>query len=112
MQVLRLKKNTDNKIELANITLRTYCLLHNIKINETNTLVMSYFMVYGLNKSTKEMILRSKILNAPNSIENTLTVLRKKGLVKKLINGQNDIIDELKIIVRDKIGIIIQLENI
>ena len=111
MQVLRLKRNTDNKIELANLTLKVYCLLHDIKLNKTNSLVMSYFMIYGINKSTKDMILKSKILNAPNSIENTLTILRKKKLVYKLINGQNDITEELKI-AKDKMGVIIQLENV
>ncbi len=43
-------------------------------------------VVYGFKKTTKDVILKSLILRSYNSLENTLTKLRKMGLVTKAVS--------------------------
>jgi hypothetical protein len=112
MQILKLRKETVSKVELANLMLHTYCLFQNIKINKTELDILSYFAVYGFKKSTKDIILRSKILNSPNSLENTITKLRKLRLLEKNRDGETVLIKELQFTVENKMGMIIKLENV
>lgn len=111
MQVLRMRRKTQSKIELATLMLTIYCLLSDIKINNTERTVMAYFMVYGFKKATKDLILRSMILKSYNSLENTLTKLRKMGLVIRDDEGFTKPCKDLSAQVENKLGIIIELKN-
>lgn len=112
MQVLRLRNKTESKVELAKLVLTTYCLFSKVKVSPTELEVLSYFAVYGFKKGTKELILRSKILNSPNSLENTITRLRKAGLVVYNRDKLPTLRKEINFLIENKMGIIIQLENI
>ncbi len=111
MKVLRMRRKTESKIEVAGLLLTVYCLMSKIKINETERTVMAYFMVYGFKKSTKDLILRSKILGTYNSLENTLTKLRKVGLVVKDKEGFTKPCPSLNTVVENAMGIVIELKN-
>lgn len=111
MLVLRLKKKTGSKVELANLILTTYCLFSGIKLSKTELDVLSYLTVYGFKKSTKDLIVRSKILNSYNSLENTMTKLRKAKLIEKNKDGDTVLRKDLSAPIESKMGIIIQLEN-
>jgi DNA-binding transcriptional ArsR family regulator len=112
MQVLKLKVKTQSKVELANLLIRTYCLFTKTKISLTEAEVLSYFAVYGFKQSTKDLILRSAILNSYNSLENTLTKLRKSHLIERNKDGESVLKKELSSTIENKMGIIIQLENL
>lgn len=117
MQVIKLKKKTSNRMELVTLVLTMYCLLSNVKINRTELQVLSYLVVYGIRKSTKDMIIRSQILTSYNSLENTITRLRKMGLIVRDRDGlpivrQEIAIQQDKDKPLDKIGLMVQLENL
>lgn len=112
MQVLKFKKQTDSRVQLANLTVDIYCLMNNIKINKTTSLILSYCMVYGFGKSLKDLLLRSKILENPVSIDNVFTKLRKLELIKKNDIGKDVLCDELNFQIQGKLGFIIKLENV
>jgi DNA-binding transcriptional ArsR family regulator len=95
MQVLRIRRKTESKIELAQLLLSVHCLMAKIKINQTERTVLAYFMVYGIKKSTKDLILKSLILNSYNSLENTLSRLRKLGLVIRDVEGFTKVCPQL-----------------
>lgn len=112
MQVLRLRRKTTSKIELATLMLTTYCIYSNIKASKTDLEILAYFSVYGVKKSTKDVIIRSKILNSYSSLENTVTKLRKLGLLEKDRDGYTVLKKEIQFVAEDKMGIIIQLNNV
>ncbi len=112
MQVIKLKKKTSNRMELVNTVLTIYCLLSNIKISKTELHVLSYLVVYGIRKSTKDMIIRSQILNSYNSLENTITRLRKLGLVVKGRGRTSTVKQDIGFQPDNKMGLIVQLENL
>lgn len=111
MQVLRLKRKTESKIELAELLIKTYCLMSMIKIGKTELIVLAYFMNYGFKQPTKDLILKSMILKSYNSLENCLTRLRKLGLVTKNALGFTCMCPSLTGIIDNRMGIIIELKN-
>lgn len=111
-KVLKLTKKTQSKIELANLMLNIYCQLASIKCPETELLVMSYFMVYGIKKSTKELIIRSEILKHKGSLENAMSKLRSLGLLIKVEDEGTKVKPELDFSIDNTMGIIIKLENL
>lgn len=112
MKVLKLTKKTESKIELANLLLNIYCELANIKCPKTEMTIMSYFMVYGVKKSTKELIIRSQILKTRGSLENSMSKLRSLGLLETVEDEGTKIIPQLNFTVDNTMGIIIKLENL
>lgn len=112
MQVLKLRKKTSNRMELITLVLTMYALLSNIKANKTELQVLSYLVVYGIKKSTKDMIIRSQILTSANSLENTLTRLRKMGLIVKDKEGASIVKPDINFTPENKMGVMIQLENL
>ena len=112
MQVLKLKKQTDNNMDIVITIVTIYCYVKNIKINRTELTILAYFIKYGIKKSTKDIILRSKILECAGSLENTLSKLRKLGLVIEDKEGLSIVNPEIQFTPDNKMGIIIKLENI
>ena len=111
MQLLKIRKTTANSIELISMVITLYTILNDIKINKTEIQILSYFIRYGLTRTTKEMIVRSHILNQ-GSLENTITRLRKVGLIVKNELEHNTVCKELLFTPENKMGIIVQLENL
>ncbi len=111
MQVIKLKKRTANGMELITLVVTMYCLLSGIRINKTELQVLSYLIRYGVKKSTKDMIVRSQILS-PGSLENTFTRLRKLGLMVYDKDGLPMITSKLNFQPENKMGMIVQLENL
>lgn len=112
MKVLRLKRATESKVELATLLYGTYCLLSKIPANTTDLTVLAYLSVYGFKRSTKDLIIKSQILRSYNSLENTITRLRKMGLVIKDNEGFTRIAKGLDGIIENRMGLIIDLFNV
>lgn len=112
MQLIKVEKKSEGKIEQAKIALSVFCLLSDIKLSDTELTVLSYFLVYKDNESTRQLILKSELLKTEESLSNTISKLKKFGLLKKnaltkeytvnqKINFQPDLI----------IGMLIKIDN-
>lgn len=112
MRVLKLTKKTESKVELASLMLNIYCKLADIRVTETELIVMGYFMVYGISKQTKELIVRSEILKSRGSVENMMTALRGKKLLVKVEDEGTKLIPSLNFPIENGMGLIIKLENL
>jgi len=112
MKLLKLTKKTESKIELANLMLNIYCQLAGIKCPETELVIMSYFMVYGVKKATKELILRSQVLKMKGSLENSMSKLRSLGLLIKVEDEGTKVTPQLDFTVDNTMGILIKLDNL
>lgn len=111
MKVMKLTKRTESKIDLARSLLSIYCLLANKKVPDTELLILSYLMVYGVKKQTKELIIRSQILKSKGSLENSLSKLRSLGLLIKREDEGTRLIPDLDFSIESKMGLIIKLDN-
>lgn len=113
MQLVKIKKKTNSKVEQAKILIALFCLLINVKLSDTELTVLAYFMVYRINRKTKDLILAASILKTEDSLKNTMSKLKKFGM---LIRNSSDskeytLRKELDFILNPKAGLLIQIDN-
>lgn len=111
MQLIKVVKKTNSKIEQAKTFLSIFCLLSEIHLTQTELTVLAYFLVYKINDQTKDLIVKSEILN-PGSLKNTISKLSKVGLIKKSTTGKEyHISDKLGSAPDTKVSMLIQIDN-
>lgn len=112
MQLVTIKKKTNGKVEQAKKVIALFCLLMDIKPSDTELTVLAYFMVYKINRRTKDLILSSGILKSEDSIKNTMSRLKKFGLLKRPIDSKEYILNEkINITLNPVVGILIKIDN-
>lgn len=111
MQLVTVVKKTTTKIDQARAVLSIFCLLSDIRLSDTDLTVMSYFMVYRINDESKKLIVDSQILNS-DSLQNTISRLKKFGLIKKANVGKDwHISEKLDIKLEGEVGMLIKIDN-
>jgi hypothetical protein len=112
MQLVTIKKKTSSKVEQAKKVIAVFCLLMDVKLSDTELTVLAYFMVYKVNRKTKDLILNAGILKSEDSLKNTLSKLKKFGLLKRAIDSKEYSLNEkINIILNPVIGILIKIDN-
>lgn len=111
MQLVKVVKKTNSKIEQAKTLLSIFCLLSDIRLSQTELTVLAYFLVYKINEQTKDLITKSELLT-PDSLKNTMSKLSKFGLIKKSTVSKDYYVSEkINISPDTKIGMLIQIDN-
>jgi hypothetical protein len=112
MQLVKIRKNTNSKVEQAKVLIAIYCLLTNIKLSDTELTVMAYFMVYKINRKTKDLILSSGILKSEDSLKNTLSKLKKFGmLIRGVDSKEYSLRKDLNFTLEPVMGVLIKIDN-
>lgn len=107
---IKIEKKTLGKIEQAKLIIKLFCVLSSIKLSDAELNTLAFYMVYGFSATTKDLILKSKILANEDSLRNTLSKLRKLNLIKK-INREDVLSDTLNIKLEPVIGLLIKIDN-
>jgi len=112
MQLVKLRLKTNSKVEQAKKLIGIFCLLQNIKLSDTELTVLAYFMVYKINRKTKDLILHSGILKTEDSLKNTMSKLKKFGmLVRHVDSKEYSLHRDLNFQVQPQVGILIKIDN-
>jgi len=111
MQLIKINKKTNSKIEQAKSLISVYCLLSSIKLSDTDITVLSYFMVYKITQTTKDLILNSKILQSVDSVKNTMSKLKSVGLIKKVAINEYVVNDNLNVNLDSIVALLIKIDN-
>jgi hypothetical protein len=112
MQLVKIKKKTNSKVEQAKTMIAIFCLLMNIKLSDTELTVLAYFMVYKINRKTKDLILNAGILKSDDSLKNTLSKLKKFGmLVRNIESKEYSLRKELDFTLTPAMGVLIKIDN-
>jgi hypothetical protein len=112
MQLVKIKKKTNSKVEQAKTMIAIFCLLMNIKLSDTELTVLAYFMVYKINRRTKDLILNAGILKTEDSLKNTVSKLKKFGmLVKDIDSKEYSLRSELNFSLSTTMGVLIKIDN-
>jgi hypothetical protein len=112
MQLLKIKKKTQSKVEQAKTLILLFTTLMNIKLSDTELTVLAYFMVYRINRKTKDLILSSGILKTEDSLKNTLSKLKKFGmLVRHPESREYSLRKELDFLLNPVMGVLIKIDN-
>jgi hypothetical protein len=112
MQLVKIKKKTNSKVEQAKVLIAMFCLLINVKLSDTELTVLAYFMVYRINRKTKDLILSSGLLKTEDSLKNTMSKLKKFGmLVRDTESKEYTLRKDLDFTVNPVVGILIKIDN-
>lgn len=112
MQLLKVKKRTSSKVDQAKVLISLFCLLLNVKLSETELTVLAYFMVYRINRKTKDLILSSGLLKSEDSLKNTLSKLKKFGmLVREPDSKEYSLRKDLNFGLDPVMGLLIKIDN-
>lgn len=112
MQLIKVDKKTNGKIEQTKVILSIFCLLSNIRLSETELTVLAYFLVYRDSEETRGLILKSEILKSEDSLNNTICKLNKFGLVRKSASTKRYEVSETINFQPDSIvGMLIRVDN-
>lgn len=110
--LLKISKVASTKVEMAKIIIKVYILLSDIHLSESCIVLLAYFMVYGVSKNTKELVIKSSIAKNDNVIRGLMTKLRQNGLIyKDELNLKTYVCSSLSFNLTPTTGIYIKLNN-
>ena len=81
--LLKMTKKVTTKIELSKAIIYIALCFRNIKLSDTEISVLAYFMVYGVNQQSKQLIVNSGICKNIQGIKTIMVKLKKKELIFK-----------------------------
>jgi len=112
VQLIKIEKKSYGKIEQAKVVLSIFCLLSDIKLSDTELTVLAYFLVYKDSESTRQLILKSELLKSEDSLNNTISKLKRVGLLKKSTSlKEYHINDKINFQSDAAIGVLIKVDN-
>ena len=108
--LIRISKNFATKLDLTKFMLKMICMAREINLSDSQLTVLSYFIIYGINTKTKDLILNAKVCKNLNVIKGIMTKLKKNNFIyKDDLNGKTYIAEDLRIPLNDTIGLYFKL---
>ena len=108
--LIRISKNFATKLDLTKFMLKMICMAREINLSDSQLTVLSYFIIYGINTKTKDLIHNSKVCKNLNVIKGIMTKLKKNNFIyKDDLNGKTYIAEDLRIPLNDTIGLYFKL---
>lgn len=113
MKLIKIDRKTNNKAEQLKLVISLYCVMSDIKLSETELTILSYFITYKINDTTKKLIFKSNLLKNDNSYKNLLSKFKKLGFIQKDEIKREYFVNEEKFgnATDDVIGILIKMDN-
>lgn len=111
MQLLKIKKSVNGKVDQAKVVISIFCLLSDIKLSDAELTVLAYFCVYRDNEIAKDLILKGTVFKTSDSLRNTISKLKNIGLIRKSANKDYVVHDRLNFNSEPAIGFLIKIDN-
>lgn len=112
VSLMKMVKNVGSKIELAKTIINVSICFNNIKLSDTEITILAYFMVYGINQQTKNLIVNSKVCKSLANIKTIMVKLKKLELIyKDDFNGKVYITQSLNFELTPTVGIYLKIDN-
>lgn len=111
--VIKLQKTVKTKIELAKTVILLLLGFNEKKLSNTEITVLAYFMVYGVNSSSKALIVKSEICKNIANIKTIMVKLKKMGLIyKDDFNGKVYVAKALSFEITPSVVLYLKLDQI
>lgn len=72
-----------NSFDLTKLVVKIIAITKNLTLSETELHALTYFVIHGYSKMTREQLITTKILKNKNSVANLVHAFRKYGIVVK-----------------------------
>jgi hypothetical protein len=110
--LMKFQKRVETRLDLARAIIQVMLCFNNIKLSDTEVSILSYFMVYGINSNTKELIVKSQVCKNIANVKTIMVKLKKLGLIyKDEFNGKVYIVESLHFDLTPTVGIYLKIEN-
>ena len=74
---------TNNSFDLTKLVVKIVAITKNLTLSETELHALTYFVIHGYSKITREELITTKILKNKNSVANLIYSFIKYGIVLK-----------------------------
>lgn len=110
VSLVRMQQAVTNRVDLAKTIINVTLCFNNLKLSDTETTVLAYFMVYGVTQQTKQLIVKSEVCkNLPN-IKTIMVKLKKLDLIyKDDLNGKVYVAPSLNFELTPTVGIYLKI---
>lgn len=83
MKGFKIEKKTKTKMEQIRLVISILCTVNGIILSDTQLITLCYFVVYGLNKQTDDLIIRSGVVKNKKILNNIKTFLCNLQFLKR-----------------------------
>jgi len=101
-----------NRIDQIKRAVKVVSILNNIKISDTESVILTQFILEGFNKISREAIVTQKLVKNKQILDNCVSSLRSRGLIVK--NGfKEELCEDLYKLrnANEKLALVILLDN-
>lgn len=83
MNIISIEKKLQNQTSQVELIISILCFLNGIHLSETEQKALSFYVVYGINDKTDQLLVKSNLLPKTGSIRNLKTKLHRLGFLKR-----------------------------
>jgi hypothetical protein len=110
--LLKLEQHVATRLDLAEAIIKVMLCVNDIKLSPSKITMLAYFMIYGINASSKELIVKSRVCKNLANVKTMMVELKKLGLIyKDEFNGKVYIVNTLNFELTPTVGVYIKMEN-
>lgn len=80
--------NVSDEFEMVKIVTNLLVITKKLSFSNTELFALTFFIVKGYNKVTKEELVSNKLLKTHNAVANLVSKFRKYGIIVKSIKGE------------------------
>ena len=88
-----MKSKVDNSFDMLKLTIQLISVSKGFVLSDTQIFALTYFVMHGYNKVTREELLQNKLLKTKNALSNLISEFRKFGIIKKTTLSEEIISD-------------------
>lgn len=111
--LVKMVKQVTSKVELAKTIITITKYFNDVKLSDTEVTVLAYFMVYGINTQSKNLIIKSEVCKNIATIKTIMVKLKKLGLIyKDDLNGKVYINKNLAFYLTPTVGIYLKIDTL
>ena len=112
VSLVKMTKKVLTKVELAKAIINITTVFNDIKLSDTETNVLAYFMVYGVNLNTKNLIIKSEICKNMNNLKTVMVKLKKLEFIyKDDLNGKVYVNKNLSFTLTPSVGFYLKIDT-
>lgn len=112
VSLVKMEKAVSTKIDMAKNIANIAVIFNNIKLSDTELTILAYFMVYGINTQSKNLIVKAEVCKNIGIVKIVMVKLKKLGLIyKDDFDGRVYVSKALKFELTPIVGIYLKLDS-
>lgn len=86
---VKMKHKAANSFDMVKLVVQFIATTKGLILSNTEVFALTYFVVNGYNKITREELITNKLLKSVNAVANLVSKFRKYGIIQKTVKGES-----------------------